>query len=103
MRLAIENFASMKAEYKYLFLGGMMELGEYSIHEHAEIINLVTSLNLKNAILVGGDFEKINQPYPFFKNSNEAATWLNENMPTNALVLIKGSRGIKMEKLMDCF
>jgi UDP-N-acetylmuramoyl-tripeptide--D-alanyl-D-alanine ligase len=64
---------------------------------------LVTSLNLKNTILVGGDFEKINQPYPFFKNSNEAVPWLNENMPTNALVLIKGSRGIKMEKLMDCF
>jgi len=103
MRLAIENFASMKAENKYLFLGGMMELGDYSIHEHSDIINLVTSLNLKNTILVGGDFEKINQPYPFFKNSIDAAIWLSENMPNNAHILIKGSRGIKMEKLMECF
>jgi UDP-N-acetylmuramoyl-tripeptide--D-alanyl-D-alanine ligase len=53
--------------------------------------------------LVGGDFEKINQPYPFFKNSIDAAIWLSENMPNNAHILIKGSRGIKMEKLMECF
>jgi UDP-N-acetylmuramoyl-tripeptide--D-alanyl-D-alanine ligase len=103
MRLAIENFASMKADKKYLFLGGMMELGDYSNQEHQEIVQLLESLNLKNVVLVGGDFENTNHSFPFFKTAMEAGYWLRENPPNNSLILIKGSRGIKMESMLDFF
>ena len=101
MKLAIENIASLKATNKLLFLGGMMELGEYSIKEHSDIINLLVSLKLHNTILVGGDFENIKHPFSFFKTSAEAGSWVKDHKPNDSLILIKGSRGVKMEKILD--
>ena len=103
MKLAIENIATMKAEKKFLFLGGMMELGDYSLQEHSEIIDLLLKLKIQNVVLVGGDFEKTIHPFTFFKTSTEAGNYLTENMPSDSLILIKGSRGVKMEKLLDFF
>lgn len=101
MKLAIENFARMNAEKKFLCLGAMMELGEYSLMEHEEIIKLLMSLKLNNVILVGGDFEKISHPFSYFKDSKAAGEWLNNNKPGDSLILIKGSRSTKMERILD--
>jgi UDP-N-acetylmuramoyl-tripeptide--D-alanyl-D-alanine ligase len=103
MKLAIENIASMKAEKKLLFLGGMMELGDYSIQEHADIVDLLLKLNLHNVVLVGGDFENTIHPFTFFKTAAEAENWVKENSPNNSLILIKGSRSVKMEKILEFF
>ena len=103
MKLAIENIASMRAEKKLLFLGGMMELGDFSKQEHSEIIDLLLKLNLQNVVLVGGDFENTIHPFTFFKTAVEAQNWLKEKSPNNTLVLIKGSRSVKMEKILDFF
>jgi UDP-N-acetylmuramoyl-tripeptide--D-alanyl-D-alanine ligase len=101
MQAAIENFANIEAEHKYLFLGGMMELGKDSIEEHQSIIGLLTRLKLNNTILVGGDFAHVNHPFQFFDHVAAASEWLKEHLPSNAHVLIKGSRSTKMERLLD--
>jgi UDP-N-acetylmuramoyl-tripeptide--D-alanyl-D-alanine ligase len=101
MQVAIENFAKMEGEKKYLFLGGMMELGNESIQEHQQLIEQMKKLKLNNSFLVGGDFAEVNHPYHFFENVTVAADWLKANLPSNAQLLIKGSRSIKMEKLLD--
>jgi UDP-N-acetylmuramoyl-tripeptide--D-alanyl-D-alanine ligase len=101
MQAAIENFAKMEGEHKYLFLGGMMELGKESIEEHQSLVGLLTRLKLNNTILVGGDFAHVKHPFPFFENVTSAASWLKDNLPSNAQLLIKGSRSTKMEKLLE--
>ena len=101
MQAAIENFAKMDGEHKYLFLGGMMELGKDSIEEHQALIGLLTQLKLNNIVLVGGDFANVTHPFRFFENVAAAAEWLKDNQPSSAHLLIKGSRSTKMEKLLE--
>jgi UDP-N-acetylmuramoyl-tripeptide--D-alanyl-D-alanine ligase len=101
MQVAIENFAKQSSNNKFLFLGGMMELGEDSVKEHQAIVDLLIQLGLNKVTLVGGDFEKTNHPFRFFHQVDDAKAWLTENKPHNALLLIKGSRSTRMEKLMD--
>ena len=101
MQVAIENFAKQSSNNKFLFLGGMMELGEDSVKEHQAIVDLLIQLGLNKVTLVGGDFEKTNHPFRFFHQVDDTKAWLTENKPHNALLLIKGSRSTRMEKLMD--
>jgi UDP-N-acetylmuramoyl-tripeptide--D-alanyl-D-alanine ligase len=101
MKVAIENFEKLAGTHKIVLLGAMMELGEESIPEHQALIDLLQSLNLKQVILVGGDFGNIRQQYPYFSNTALASEWLAANKPEHALILIKGSRSTGMEKLLD--
>jgi UDP-N-acetylmuramoyl-tripeptide--D-alanyl-D-alanine ligase len=101
MKVAIENFLTQESENKYLFLGAMMELGEFSLDEHATIIDQLIASGLTNTVLVGGDFGKINHPFLYFENADNAAIWAKENCPENSMILIKGSRSTKMEKIMQ--
>ena len=103
MEASIKNFAKIDAENKVLIIGDMLELGEYTISEHQYIINLVDNLNFKDIILVGNVFCEVckNPDYKCFKNSLEAKGWLAKNPFYNSTILIKGSRGIKMEEVLD--
>ena len=101
MKVAIENFLTQESENKYLFLGAMMELGEFSLDEHATIIDQLIASGLTNTVLVGGDFGEINHPFLYFENAENAAIWARENCPENSMILIKGSRSTKMEKIMQ--
>jgi UDP-N-acetylmuramoyl-tripeptide--D-alanyl-D-alanine ligase len=100
MKAAIENFAKMEGDNKVLLLGGMMELGEESIQEHESLVNLVDQYNWKSVVLVGGDFEKINHRHIYFKDVGGAQEWLGNQHFENAQLLIKGSRSMKMEKVL---
>jgi UDP-N-acetylmuramoyl-tripeptide--D-alanyl-D-alanine ligase len=101
MQAAIENFSKQNIPHKVVLLGGMMELGSDSIAEHQMIINQLQSLNLNHAILVGGDFEKVTHSYTFFKTVEEACKWLKNHPLKNSTLLIKGSRSMKMEKILE--
>jgi UDP-N-acetylmuramoyl-tripeptide--D-alanyl-D-alanine ligase len=103
MKAAIENFAKMEGRDKILLLGGMMELGDESVAEHHAIVNLAGQNTWKAVVLVGGDFDKIIHPYLYFKNSTEAKDWLNQQHFENAKLLIKGSRSMQMEKVLEGF
>lgn len=103
MRIAIENFASIKSENKILLLGGMAELGATSLEEHEKIVELIGNHSWKEVVLVGGDFLNIQHPYLQFENSEKAAEWLKGQHFHHCLFLIKGSRSMKMEKTVSAF
>jgi len=98
-----ENFARLEGNNKILLLGGMMELGKESVEEHEAIVKLIEKFNWKQVALVGGDFMNVKHPFLQFSNSTEARKWLSAQKPVDSTILIKGSRSMKMENLMDAF
>lgn len=101
MKAAIENFADMNAATKMLVLGDMLELGEESAIEHQNIIELLNAKKLSNVILVGRLFNSSKTDFKKFISSEEAANYIKSNIPQNTSILIKGSRGIKLEKVVE--
>lgn len=101
MKLAIENFSKIHADNKVMLLGAMAELGEESLAEHKAIINLIQQYQWKYVVLVGGDFLKIEHPYLQFKNADETKEWMQQQHFENTYFLIKGSRSMQMEKVLD--
>jgi UDP-N-acetylmuramoyl-tripeptide--D-alanyl-D-alanine ligase len=101
MKLAIENFAHLKTDNKILLLGAMAELGIESLQEHQDIIQLIQKYKWKAVLLVGGDFLKIENPFLTFASASEAKEWLKKEKPENSHLLIKGSRSMQMEKVLD--
>ena len=101
MKAAIENFANLAGEKKILFIGGMMELGETSVAEHEKIIELIKNNNWDKVVLVGGDFKRINHPFIYFNSSIEAKEWFIAQHFTNTSFLIKGSRSMQMEIIIQ--
>jgi UDP-N-acetylmuramoyl-tripeptide--D-alanyl-D-alanine ligase len=97
MKAAIENFSRVPAAKKILMLGAMAELGEESLMEHEHIIQLITTLGFDQVVLVGGDFGKIKHPFIQLPDSNAGAEWLQAQSLSDAHILIKGSRSMKME------
>ncbi len=100
MKAAIENFARLHAVKKVLMLGGMMELGEESLEEHRAMIDLIKKYTWTGVVLVGGDFTHIDHGFTFFSSSDEAGEWFRQNKFEQTYFLIKGSRGIQMEKIL---
>jgi UDP-N-acetylmuramoyl-tripeptide--D-alanyl-D-alanine ligase len=101
MKLAIENFAKLNATHKIVFIGGMKELGPTSIEEHQQLINLLQQTQWEQVVLVGGDFEHCQHGYLFFPTAVEAKGWITAQNFKGRSILIKGSRGIKMEQVLD--
>ena len=100
MKAAIENLSKIQATNKILMLGGMMELGDESLQEHEDILRIIKKYQWNEVVLVGGDFEKTNDSFQFFKTSAEAALWFKKMDFQNAYILIKGSRSMQMEKVI---
>jgi UDP-N-acetylmuramoyl-tripeptide--D-alanyl-D-alanine ligase len=101
MKLAIENFAKSPEANKILVLGAMAELGADSLREHQYILNTIKGYDWQNVLLVGEDFTKLSHSFVQFNTSTEAGEWLKTQNIQNALLLIKGSRSTKMEKVLD--
>jgi UDP-N-acetylmuramoyl-tripeptide--D-alanyl-D-alanine ligase len=101
MKLAIENFARLSVSGKVLMLGGMMELGAESVAEHEAIAALIGQYEWDKVVLVGGDFSKIKHPYLYFSDSLAAKEWFLSQDFKNAYLLVKGSRSMQMEKIIQ--
>jgi UDP-N-acetylmuramoyl-tripeptide--D-alanyl-D-alanine ligase len=101
MKAAIENFAKDAAAEKVLLLGGMMELGNESIPEHKALIDLIRQYQWKNVVLVGGDYINVKHPFIYFANSTDAKKWLTDQHFANVSILVKGSRSMQMEKVLE--
>lgn len=101
MRAAIENFARLAADNKVLMLGGMMELGEESTQEHEQIVALINQYQWKAVVLVGGDFKAVAHNYHFFNDAAAAKDWFIEQHFENSYILVKGSRSMQMEKVLQ--
>ncbi len=103
MKAAIENFAHLAATKKVLMLGGMMELGVDSLEEHKNILHLIRQYNWHEVVLVGGDFGKIDHEFIFFPTSTEAKDWFQKQGFEQTHFLIKGSRSMQMERVLEGF
>lgn len=101
MKAAIENFAKAEGGEKILALGAMAELGSDSLKEHKDIIKEIDKHQWKDVILVGGDFMKVDHTYRKFTSPAEAGQWLQTINPQHSFFLIKGSRSMQMEKLLE--
>ncbi len=100
MSLAIENFAGL-AGNKVLIVGSMMELGHAADEEHDKIIELIKKYTWEAVALVGNGFKNFPAGFFHFTNAEETAKWYQKQLFTDCLVLIKGSRSMQMEKLLD--
>ncbi len=104
MALAIENMDKLTAEKKILILGDMFEIGETAAEEHLQIVKKATSYNFNQLLLIGSEFRKLHSQFPeakFFETTDEAYTFLGNDRVSSSLILLKGSRSMKLEKLMD--
>ena len=101
MKLAVDNFARLHADNKVLVLGAMAELGDESLAEHAALVEQIAQHNWKAVLLVGGDFNRIKHPYHAFADAAAAKQWLKEQQFEHAHWLVKGSRSMKMETILD--
>jgi UDP-N-acetylmuramoyl-tripeptide--D-alanyl-D-alanine ligase len=105
MQAALENFKKHFSGTKIIALGEMLELGAEAIEEHQKIAEAAASCSDAKILFVGRLFEapakKLNSLH--FASSELCMKWLKENKPTSGSILIKGSRGSKMEKLMEAF
>lgn len=103
MKLAIENLAHLKADNKWLLLGAMKEMGAASAAEHQTLVDQLQQLGLQQVILSGPEFKGIQHNYLWFATSQEVKDYLLQHPIQNATLLIKGSRGSKMEVVLDAF
>ncbi|MEO6404467.1 MAG: UDP-N-acetylmuramoyl-tripeptide--D-alanyl-D-alanine ligase [Ferruginibacter sp.] len=101
MQLAIRNIAHMQGENKVLVLGSMMELGPDSDKEHDEIIQLIQDFSWEAVALTGNGYKNIPADFFYFANSAEAAKWFRSSDFQQAIILIKGSRSMQMEKVLQ--
>lgn len=101
MMAALQNFRSMTASHKILILGDMRELGVESETEHQKIVDYLTKENFADVWLVGEQFAAVQHPFSTYANAQELVAYLQAHQPQNALILIKGSNGIKLSTVVD--
>jgi len=98
MTNALESFSQIRQTNKLAIIGDMLELGDESVKEHQTILDLTKQLNI-NVITVGPIFESINSNQLKFTNTSNAQEYFKTNSFNEYLILLKGSRGIGLEKL----
>ena len=121
MELAINNFADLSHStpnsqlptQKVAIIGDMFELGKDTEFEHKKIIELLETQKFEMIFLIGYEFtkafEKLNLNnyqlstinYQLFKDSESASEYVKNNPITSKTILIKGSRGIRLEKILE--
>jgi len=104
MREAIENFAKLPHKKKIVILGQMNELGTYSKQEHQNLGKLLAKYNFEKIILYGDEMQAALEFVPkayFFTDKFSLHNWLKDNNFSDYFVLIKGSRGTKMESILE--
>ena len=107
MAAALDNFADVEASYKVALLGDMLELGEESVAEHVAVIKKALESGCAMCCFVGKEFSQARNSFGdlpegvlFYETSDRLATSLADMKIENAVVLIKGSRGTRMEKVI---
>ena len=104
VEVALDNFNSMKSPLKIVILGDMFELGVHSKSEHQAVIDEVNSLNFSSVYYVGSHFFELASDLSkanFFKTTESFRNQLQSLVFKDALILIKGSRGMALESLLD--
>ena len=104
MRASVQNFGHHPAVQKVLVLGDMFELGEWSQKEHEDMVRFCETFAWEKVILIGKEFKKCSgskNNYEFYETPEEARPTFLQYENSGAVVLLKGSRGISLEKLLE--
>lgn len=104
MKVAIENFLNLDGKSKMMILGDMFELGTENLQEHKNIISLVKDKPDVEVLFVGNDFYSNRTPkehFTFFESFEKLEKYILTKKPVNKDILIKGSRGMALERTLD--
>lgn len=106
MIAALTNFQFIDSKHKMVILGDMRELGADSEMEHRKIMDVLASMPLEEAWLVGENFASLNYQNKrmnarYFKDVEAVKAELNDNPLTGKTILIKGSNGTKLFQLPE--
>lgn len=100
MALAIKSFEKMDGE-KMMILGDMFELGQFAEEEHRKIIQIVEKAGIKT-FFVGSEFKRLESGVgKFFESREGLVSYLKNENIENKTILIKGSRGMALEKILE--
>ncbi len=103
MEKSLRNFSKLSEQRKIVFLGDMFELGKYSKEEHQKVYNIAQQLNFSAIYLIGNHFSKVKTnsnttKYKDFKALKDVFDTIDLK---NSVILIKGSRGMALEQILD--
>jgi UDP-N-acetylmuramoyl-tripeptide--D-alanyl-D-alanine ligase len=103
MKLAIESFGSVNAGSKAVIIGDMLELGDKSLEEHTKVLELLKSINPVKVLLVGKTFMTVsaNSGFELFPDVNALSEYLKREPLNGKTILIKGSRGMGLERVYN--
>lgn len=104
MSAALSSFAANLGSKKMLILGDMFELGNSSELEHQQIANMATNSGFESVVLIGYNFFKTKKTNARrFKEFSDFEAVFKQKEYANASLLIKGSRGMELERVVDLF
>lgn len=107
MNVALDSFNAIISDSKIAMIGEMRELGSSSFEEHLSIVKKLCGMKVKQVYLVGNEFGKVLDSMAtmegiiWFEDSESLAKYIENHPVTNSIILLKGSRGIRMEKVID--
>jgi len=101
MEAALNNFKNFPGIGKVVFLGDMFELGEKANEEHQKVVDLVSDMNFDKVFLVGQNFYKTNSDLAKYATFDDLSSFLKSNKLKKGNLLIKGSRGMALERILD--
>lgn len=104
MKASVSNFRDMPGEHKIVILGEMFELGAESRQAHGELLQLTLNGKFDKIFLIGNNFEHCSDNCNFiawFKDTDSLIAELRQHPLVNAFIFIKGSRGNKLERIVE--
>ena len=101
MKAALDNFSAIKSDAKTVILGDMFELGKESLQEHQFINDYCKEVGLKDVLLIGNLFNKTTTLFTTFQSVDLLQKYLETKTFQNQHILIKGSRGMALERILN--
>ena len=100
MAAALKNFDQFDSKHKAVILGSMKELGSISLEEHKQLIYRLAQLNFERVFLIGSEFKEAGTDYPIFEHTGDLINLLKQQPLKGYDILVKGSRGNRLEDLI---
>lgn len=109
MKTAIKTLSTYSNQRKVALLGDMLELGDESIEFHTDLVKIITENNIDKVYTVGKFMLELHELLPdnirgtHFNDSNQLKSDLANIIQNNDAILVKGSRGMKMDLIVREF